>query len=114
MEVDFGDAAELRSARRDDPAAALAGGLRTDLDVDSAEDLVACGEVRRVTGGAELTKPAETAGRGRAVDSGAEVTTVEDTKPAELVTGAADAADPERGTELDAETCTDGRVNGVR
>ncbi|GMG17970.1 unnamed protein product [Phytophthora fragariaefolia] len=86
MEVDFGDAAELRGARRDDPAGALAGDLRADLDVDPAEALVACGEDHRVDGGVELTKPAETAGRGRA----------EDTKPAELAAGAADAADPER------------------
>ncbi|GMF39311.1 unnamed protein product [Phytophthora fragariaefolia] len=114
VEVDFGDAADLRGARGDVPAAALVGDLRADLDVDPAEALVACGEVRRVDGGAELAEPAETAGRGRAVDYGAEVTIIEETKPAELVAGAADAADPERGTELDAETCTDGRVTGVR
>ncbi|GMF47191.1 unnamed protein product [Phytophthora fragariaefolia] len=114
VEVDSGDAAELRGARRDDPAAALVGDLRAGLDVDPAKALVACGEVRRVDGRAELAEPAETAGRGRAVDSGAEVTTIEETKPAELVTGAADAADPERGTGLDAGTYTDGRVTGVK
>ncbi|GMF33607.1 unnamed protein product [Phytophthora fragariaefolia] len=91
----------------------LVGGLRADLDVDPAEALVGCGEARRVDGGAGLTEPAETAGRGRTVDSGAEVTTMEETKLDELVTGAADAVDPEGGIEHDAETCTDGRVTGV-
>ncbi|GMF62140.1 unnamed protein product [Phytophthora fragariaefolia] len=70
------------------------GDLRTNLNVDPAEALVACGEVCRGDGGAELTEPAETAERGRAIDSSAEVTTIEETKRAELVTEAADGAAP--------------------